>query len=135
MGGAHLIVNGDPPQWKVYEDESPAWATTSAKWPATWAASSWVGASTMTRTSGSVPLGRIEHPAAAGKAPFGLVDLDRDLRGEAIATAHRHVDEHLGSRVMTDGEVGERPPGAVHEVEHPDAGEQAVAGRSRGHGR
>ena len=96
---------------------------------ATWAASSSVGASTITRTSGSVPLGRIEHPAAAAEAAARPRPTSAaTLAARPSPPRTRTLTSTCGSRVIDGGELGERPPGAPHEVEHPEAGQQAVAG-------
>ena len=95
------------------------------------AASRASGASTITRTSGSVPLGRTSTRPVVAELGLGGGDLARDASSAigSIATRDRHVDAAPG-QPGHDGaaSVGERPPGARHDVEHLQAGQQAVAG-------
>ena len=73
----------------------------------------WVGASTITRTSGSVPLGRTStRPWSPSSASTLAICRRSARRRRASALGDRHVDEHLrqpGHRRR--GEVGQRAPG------------------------
>ena len=99
-----------------------------------WAASSaraCVGASTITRTRASVPLGRTSTRPLAAELGLDGGDGVGDARcGVGHRRAHRHVDEDLrqaGHR--GGGQLGERAAGAVDGVAQDDPGEQPVAGR------
>ena len=85
----------------------------------------------MTRTTGSVPLGRSSTRPVAPE--FGLhgVDLGPE-RGGAVergAVGHLHVVQDLRHRRHgVGGEFGHRPARARHDVEQVQSGENAVAG-------
>ena len=105
--------------------------TTSASCSATSLATVASVASTITRSSGSVPLARSEHPAVAGEAGLDCGDLGGDLLGGVgDALDDGDVDEHLGQpRHRCGGEVGQAGTRAHHHVGEDDAGEQPVARR------
>ena len=93
-----------------------------------------VGASTITRTSGSVPLGRMQHPPVVAQLGLHRCDVRRRRRrrrrGPAAAT--RTLRSTCGRRV-----IAARPASASgcarrgDHVEQLHAGEQPVAGRGQ----
>ena len=103
----------------------------SASWSALDWASSAVGASTITRTSGSVPLARSR--TRPGRAEFGLDSGDvvgHQLGHVGHAGADAHVDEHLRQRRhRVRGDLGEWASRSLHDVEQRERRQQAVAGR------
>ena len=69
-------------------------------------ATTWDGASTITLTSGSVPLGRSSTRPPSAELGFDLADLspDRLGLGQAVAVGDGHVAQHLGAALQC------RPP-------------------------
>ena len=134
MGGAHLIVNGDPPQCESLRGESP---TSPALGHDVGQMACDLGGLVVGRRLDHDPHQRLgaaradEHPAATGEAPFGLVDLGlRPSRPGRRPPRTGTFTSTCGSRVMTEASSASDRPGALHEVEHPEAGQQAVPGRS-----
>ena len=70
-------------------------------------ATAWDGASTITLTSGSVPLGRSNTRPPAAELGFDLADLFPDSLGlgQTVAVRDGHVAQHLGAALQ-----GRRPP-------------------------
>ena len=90
-----------------------------------------VGASTITRTSGSVPLGRTQHPAVV--AELGRRPRRSRRRAESATSACGWATATLTStwgRRVIDAAASSASgrPDAPHDVEQPEAGQQAVAG-------
>ena len=96
---------------------------------ATCAASPSVGASTITRTSDSVPLGRISTLPATREPLLGLPDLVGHERRHPVDRGNRHVDEDLREPRHHARQIGERSSRALHEVEDLQAGEHSVTRR------
>ena len=92
---------------------------------------SWVGASTITRTSGSVPLGRTStRPRLPSSASTLAISSANALGGVGHRRGDGHVDEDLrqpGHRRRR--QLGQRPPRPAHGVTQDHAGQQAVTGR------
>src|SRR3954470_195662 len=87
------------------EARHPAAATTSASRVATVSACSWVGASTITRTSCSVPAGRRSTPPARSPGPRGAHQPPAGLPELLLARVARladvvapHAGEPIGHR-------------------------------------
>ena len=105
-------------------------STAATRRPATSAAWASVVASTMTRTSGSVPLGRSStRPPSPSSASAAATSARRPRSSRSSGRwARRTLRSTCGSRSITDAELGERPAGAGDDVGEVDAGEQPVAG-------
>ena len=106
-------------------------ATTSARRAATSSACSWVGASTITRTSCSVPEGRSStRPVSPSSSSTALT---ASATSSFSATASRSVTGTLtrtcGSFWTTDASSAREEPVAAHARHQREPGEQPVAGR------
>ena len=110
-------------------------STTPASWAAT--ASAWASsrASTMTRTSGSVPLGRSRTLPVVAQLGLGLDHRLPHLGavGQALGSGDGDVDQALGDPLDQAGrQVGQRAPGPQDQVGQRDSGQDAVTGGRAG---
>ena len=106
-------------------------ATTSARRWATSSACSCVGASTITRTSCSVPEGRSstrpESPSSASTALTASATASLSATAQPIGDGH--VDQDLRQPLHDGGELGQGGAGRGHPGQQRQPGQQAVARR------
>ena len=91
-------------------------------------ASASVDASAMTRTNGSVPLGRTSTRPSRPTGPRPRRCRPRGGRRPRIPPSDPHVAQHLRQPGHHPRQLGEGPAAAHHDVERLHRGEQAVAG-------
>ena len=110
-------------------------STTPASWAATALAWAAARASTITRTRGSVPLGRSSTRPSCPSSASALATASQTSAQSAQAPGlgDGHVDQHLGHPLdQALGQVGQGPAGPPHEIGQGDPGEDAVAGGRAG---
>ena len=104
--------------------------TAASRSATSWAAA-WVGASTITRTSGSVPEGRSRiRPASPSSASSSATAAASTASSSARAlSTSGTLTSTCGSRVITDGQrLRALCPVVGHPLQHVQGGEDAVAG-------